>query len=110
MDTTGAIMVWSKYSGDNSTFLFVVIVTNDDDVIVHNMSYAGLSYRRIVIDVPIAGRYSVNVTSRNKFGISSSKNVDAQIEPNSSSACKHYQRIKIIDSIQYIIVIILLYL
>ena len=95
MATAGIIVitVQSEYSGDNSTFFFVVVVTNENSTIVHNMSYEGLSYRRISLPVSI-GRYFVTVTGHNKFGISDRSSETAEV-PTSipSSACMHFSEL-----------------
>ena len=59
---------------DNSSFLFRIIVTDENNIVIHNMSYplrgyASNSTEQFTISLPI-GDYTVSVSSQNKYGTS----------------------------------------
>ena len=56
---------------DDNSFLFRIIVTDENDVVIHNMSYSfsSNSEESLSIDLPV-GEYSVSVISVNKYGTS----------------------------------------
>ena len=56
---------------DDNSFWFRIIVTDENDVVIHNISYSfpSNSEESLSIDLPV-GEYTVSVTSVNKYGTS----------------------------------------
>ena len=59
---------------DDNSFLFRIIVTDENNIVIHNMSYplrgyASNSTEQFTINLPI-GDYTVSVSSQNKYGTS----------------------------------------
>ncbi len=77
-DGSITITVYYQYPGDVQSLLFTLIIKNENNVVVYNMSYGGEE----IVTVTVAlcpGMYSVETSGQNKYGSHEIASIEFQV-------------------------------